>query len=259
LVTEPSSAPTIGAEPILRLEEVVAGYGRLTVLHGTTLDVHPGTITTIIGPNGAGKSTVFKAIFGLIAITSGSIRFRDELITGLGPRDLLQRGVVYVPQGRNLFPELSVRHNLEMGGVTMTNQAELATRMEVVLDHFPILRERADRQASTLSGGEQKLLELGRGLLLEPKMILIDEPSIGLAPLVVRQVFKELQALRDSGVTVLMVEQNARSALAISDHALVLEQGRLALAGQAQDILVDPGVGTLFLGGGLSQASTDPS
>lgn len=241
-------------DPILRLDDVVAGYGRLTVLHGTTLAVRPGTITTLIGPNGAGKSTVFKAIFGLIGINEGVIEFMDERVNGLKPRDLLARGIVYVPQGRNLFPELSVRHNLELGGVTMTDTDLLAERIEGVLSRFPMLRERADKQASTLSGGEQKLLELGRGLLLDPKLMLIDEPSIGLAPLVVRRVFDELIGLRDSGVTVLMVEQNARSALAISDDALVLEQGSLALSGPAAEILDDPRIGALFLGGGLSKA-----
>jgi branched-chain amino acid transport system ATP-binding protein len=249
LATEPEAGG-----PILRLDGVVAGYGRLTVLHGTSLEVRPGTITTIIGPNGAGKSTVFKAIFGLIRVEQGTIEFLGRPVAGLSPRQLLARGMVYVPQGRNLFPELSVRHNLEMGGVTMRDQAALAGRVEAVLERFPVLRQKAGQQASTLSGGEQKLLELGRGLLLEPRLVLIDEPSIGLAPLVVRRVFDELIQLRDSGVTVLMVEQNARSALAISDDALVLEQGRLALAGAAQEILHDPRIGRLFLGGGLSEA-----
>ena len=243
----------VPAEPILRLDGVVAGYGRLTVLHGTSLDVRPGTITTVIGPNGAGKSTVFKAIFGLIRVQEGTIHYLGEPVVGLAPRQLLAKGIVYVPQGRNLFPELSVRHNLEMGGVTMRDQALLKARVEAVLERFPVLRQKANQQASTLSGGEQKLLELGRGLLLEPKLVLIDEPSIGLAPVIVRRVFDELIRLRDGGVTVLMVEQNARSALAVSDDALVLEQGRLALAGAAEDILHDPRIGRLFLGGGLTE------
>lgn len=240
-------------EPILSLENVVAGYGRLTVLHGATLQARAGAITTLIGPNGAGKSTVFKAIFGLIPVAAGAVRLAGDDVTGASPRDLLARGVVYIPQGRNIFPELSVRHNLELGGVTLRDEALLADRIERVLKRFPMLRERANRQASTLSGGEQKLLELGRGMLVEPKLLLIDEPSIGLAPLVVRRVFDELLQMRDAGVTILMVEQNARSALAISDDALVLEQGRVALAGPAADILADPRVGALFLGGGLAQ------
>lgn len=242
-------------DPILELDDVVAGYGRLTVLHGASLTVRDSAITTLIGPNGAGKSTVFKAVFGLIDVTGGAVRYRGEDVTGAKPRDLLARGVVYIPQGRNIFPELSVRHNLELGGITLSDDALLAERIEGVLRRFPILRERADRQASTLSGGEQKLLEVGRGLLLDPKLILVDEPSIGLAPLMVRQVFDELIKLRDAGVAVLMVEQNARSALAISDDALVLEQGRVALTGAAADILDDPRVGALFLGGSLDQSA----
>jgi branched-chain amino acid transport system ATP-binding protein len=244
----------LATEPILELDGVIAGYGRLTVLHGTSFQVRPATITTLIGPNGAGKSTVFKAIFGLIRVEAGEIRFQGQPIAGAAPRELLSRGIVYVPQGRNLFPELSVRHNLEMGAVTMRDERLMAERLARMLERFPVLRQKADRQASTLSGGEQKLLELGRGLLLDPKLVLIDEPSIGLAPLMVRRVFDELIALRDAGVTVLMVEQNARSALAVSDDALVLEQGRLALAGPAAAILNDPRIGTLFLGGGLSAA-----
>lgn len=243
-------------DPILTLDSVVAGYGRLTVLHGTTLSIRPRAITTVIGPNGAGKSTVFKAIFGLIPITEGTIHFAGEPVTGMTPRDLLSRGIVYIPQGRNLFPELSVRHNLEFGGITMKDPNMLEERIEGILDRFPVLRKRADQQASTLSGGEQKLLELGRGLLLDPLLMLIDEPSIGLAPLIVRQVFDELIQLRDSGVSVMMVEQNARSALAISDDALVLEQGRLALAGPANEVLDNPSIGELFLGGTLAGDDT---
>lgn len=244
-------------EPILALDGVVAGYGRLTVLHGASFAVREAAITTLIGPNGAGKSTVFKAIFGMIDIAEGHIRLHGRDVTGFKPRALLGEGVVYIPQGRNIFPELSVRHNLEFGGVALKDDALLEERIERVMDRFPILRERADRQASTLSGGEQKLLEVGRGLLVEPKLMLVDEPSIGLAPLMVRTVFDELIALRDSGVTVLMVEQNARSALSISDDALVLEQGRVALAGKASDILEDPRVGALFLGGSLEQSETE--
>ena len=241
-------------DAVLALDNIVAGYGRLTVLHGTTFTVEKAAITTLIGPNGAGKSTVFKAIFGMIDIGSGQIRINGEDTTGAKPRELLERGVVYIPQGRNIFPELSVRHNLEFGGVSLKDDDVLNERIERVMDRFPILRERADRQASTLSGGEQKLLEIGRGLLVEPKVMLVDEPSIGLAPIMVRKVFDELIALRDSGVTILMVEQNARSALAISDDALVLEQGRVALSGKAADILEDPRVGALFLGGSLEDA-----
>lgn len=248
----------MATDPILVLEDVVAGYGPITILHRLGLTVAPARITTMIGPNGAGKSTVFKAIFGLLPLASGDIRFAGESIAGLGPRALLARGIAYVPQGRNLFSELSVRHNLELGGVTLTDRRVLARRMAATMTRFPVLEKKADMQASTLSGGEQKMLEIARVLLLSPRLILIDEPSIGLAPNLVSGVFRILDGLRESGVTVVMVEQNARKALAISDDALVLEQGRLALAGAAADILEDPRIGALFLGGGVG-ATGEPA
>jgi branched-chain amino acid transport system ATP-binding protein len=235
---------------ILELDNVVGGYGRITILNGTSFKVRRGAITTIIGPNGAGKSTVFKAIFGLLKVTSGAIRYNDTDITGWTPRKLLEAGIVYVPQGRNIFPELSVRHNLEFGAVAAGPQiTDMPARIEAALDRFPSLRQKADAQASTLSGGQQKQLEIMRGLLLDPKLILIDEPSIGLSPLLVKETFGMLTDLRDRGVTILMVEQNARSALEMSDEGLVLELGQTRLQGAAQDILHDPRVAQLFLGG----------
>jgi branched-chain amino acid transport system ATP-binding protein len=236
----------------LRLRDVVAGYGKMTVLNGTTFDVRRGAITTIIGPNGAGKSTVFKAVFGLLPVASGRIEFDGADITGHSPRQLLARGVCYVPQGRNIFPELSVRHNLELGGVSTQEPAALARRVEEIMDRFPMLREKADAQASTLSGGQQKLLEIGRSLLLDPRLLLIDEPSIGLSPLLVRETFEILTALRDRGVTILMVEQNAKSALEISDDGIVLELGRTRMQESAAALLADPRVGQLFLGGSMA-------
>jgi len=197
----------LATEPILVLEDVVAGYGPITILHRLDLAVAPARITTMIGPNGAGKSTVLKTIFGLLPLASGNIRFAGERIVGLGPRALLARGIAYVPQGRNLFPELSVRHNLELGGTTLADRHVLARRMAAVMVRFPVLEEKADMQASTLSGGEQKMLEIARVLLLEPRLILIDEPSIGLAPNLVSGVFRileELRALLDSGATMLV-------------------------------------------------------
>ena len=240
-------------DAILALEGVVGGYGPITILHGTTLSVRRNRITTLIGPNGAGKSTVFKAIFGLLRIAAGRIVFDGEDITGCKPAALLARGITYVPQGRNVFPELSVRHNLELGGITLRDRALLDERLEAVLARFPVLRDKAHHQCSTLSGGEQKILEVGRALLLQPRLMLVDEPSIGLAPRVVASVFSTLQELRGSGVTILMVEQNARSALAASDDALVLEQGALRLAGPAAEILASPHIRALFLGGTLEE------
>ena len=239
-------------EPILTLTDVVAGYGKMTILHGTTFGVRRGAITTVIGPNGAGKSTVFKTVFGMLPARSGRIAFAGADITNLSPRDLLARGISYVPQGRNIFPELTVRHNLELGAVMAPKGFDLAGRMDAAMDRFPVLRHKADRQASTLSGGEQKILEIARALLLDPKLMLIDEPSIGLSPLMVQDVFKILTEMRDRGVSVLMIEQNAKSALEMSDDGIVLELGRTRITDTAPAILADPRIGQLFLGGGLA-------
>ena len=234
---------------ILAVEEIVGGYGKLTVLNGTSFKVARGAITTVIGPNGAGKSTVFKAVFGLLPVQRGRITFDGRQITNLEPRRLLELGITYVPQGRNVFPELSVLHNLELGTTAAGPGADVAARIEAVLERFPMLREKAAAQASTLSGGQQKLLEIARGLLLDPKLMLIDEPSIGLSPVLVQQTFDILQDLRAKGVSILMVEQNAKRALEISDFGVVLELGRTRMQGPARELLADPRVGQLFLGG----------
>jgi len=242
----------MATDPILILKDIVAGYGRMTILNGLSSTIERGAITTVIGPNGAGKSTLFKTIFGLLGVRSGTVTFDGADTTGLGPRRMLDRGVCYVPQGRNLFPELSVKHNLELGGVALADQSRLPARLDAMMARFPMLKEKADAQASTLSGGQQKLLEVARGLLLEPKLMLIDEPSIGLSPIMVQEVFGILQALRDGGMTILLIEQNARAALAISDHGLVLEQGLTRIEDRAAAILADPRIAQLFLGGGLA-------
>ena len=240
------------AKPLLILDKVVAGYGKMTILNGLTVEIRRGAITTVIGPNGAGKSTMFKTVFGVLPARSGTITLDGREIANSSPRQLLDLGVAYVPQGRNIFPELSVRHNLELGGVALSDQASLPRRLDGIMDRFPLLRDRADAQASTLSGGPQKMLEVARGLLLDPKLLLIDEPSIGLSPLMVREIFALLKALRDRGVTILMIEQNAKQALQISDYGLVLEQGRTRIEATAAEILADPRIAQLFLGGGLA-------
>jgi branched-chain amino acid transport system ATP-binding protein len=242
--------------PILELDGVVGGYGAMTILNGTTFKVPRAAITTVIGPNGAGKSTVFKAIFGLLKVREGHIRLEGQEITNWNQRRLLEAGICYVPQGRNIFPELSVRHNIELGAVAAGSHiTDMPRRIEAALDRFPSLRAKADVQASTLSGGQQKQLEIVRGLLLDPKLVLIDEPSIGLSPMMVQETFDILKELRAKGVTILMVEQNARSALEISDEGLVLELGRTRMQGPAADILADPRVGQLFLGGAMTEAA----
>ncbi|MEZ4606048.1 MAG: ABC transporter ATP-binding protein [Deinococcales bacterium] len=236
-------------EIILKTEGLVGGYGATTILHGTNVEVVRAALTTVIGPNGAGKSTLFKAIFGMLNLREGKINFAGEDTTHATPLQLLERGMAYVPQGRNIFPQLSVAHNLEFGGISLKNLKETRARMEKVYEQFPILKKRSHKQAGTLSGGEQKMLEIGRAMLVEPKLLLIDEPSIGLSPILVQQTFDLLLELRDKGVSILMIEQNAKKALQISDYGIVLQQGRLAMSGKADDILNHPEIGHLFLGG----------
>jgi len=242
----------LAAAELLRFEEVVAGYGAETILHGLSFSVPRGAITTVIGPNGAGKSTAFKAAFGMLPVRSGRIFLEEREITNRAPRELIGAGMCYVPQGRNIFPELSVLHNLEFGGVAAPRGTDLAARIEAVMDRFAVLRRKARHQASTLSGGEQKILEIARGLLLQPRLMLIDEPSIGLSPLLVEELFALLRELRTSGITLLMIEQNAKRALENSDYGVVLELGRMRMQDRAQAILSDPRIGQLFLCGGLS-------
>ena len=243
-------------DTILDVQNLVGGYGTMTILNGTSFSVPAGSITTVIGPNGAGKSTVFKAIFGLLKLREGRIVFKGRDITGLSQRELLTSGICYVPQGRNIFPELSVRHNIELGAVVAGRGiTDLPARIESALDRFPVLRNKALLQASTLSGGEQKQLEIVRGLLLNPQLVLIDEPSIGLSPLMVQQTFNILKELRDRGVSILMIEQNARSALEISDYGIVLELGQTRLVDRAERVLADPRIAQLFLGGAMAESA----
>jgi branched-chain amino acid transport system ATP-binding protein len=243
------------SDRIIEFDRVVAGYSpSLTILNETTLDARRGEITLLIGPNGAGKSTVLKTLFGILVPRAGEIRFDGRRTNGKSPRALLAAGIAFVPQGRNLFGSLSVRHNLELGGITLP-AAERRPRMDEVLERFPRIRERIDNQASTLSGGEQKQLEIGRALLVRPRVLLIDEPSIGLSPKLVGEVMTLLRKLADAGTTVLMVEQNVRTALKYANRALVLEMGRLALDRPAAEVLDDPDLNRLFLGGVAEQGA----
>jgi len=244
----------LATDEILRFEEVVAGYGKETILRGLSFTARRGVVTTVIGPNGAGKSTAFKALFGMLPVRAGRIQFDGADITNRTPRQLITAGICYVPQGRNIFPELSVLHNLELGGVAAPKGFDLKARMAAAMDRFPVLRRKANQQASTLSGGEQKMLEIARGLLLEPRLMLIDEPSIGLSPILVEQLFELIGGLRAQGITVLLIEQNAKRALESSDDGIVLELGRTRIADRAEKILADPRIGQLFLGGGLEAA-----
>jgi branched-chain amino acid transport system ATP-binding protein len=217
------------------------------ILNDLSFSVPTGSITLLIGPNGAGKSTVLKTLFGLLTPKQGHVYLNGEEITGSSQKDLLAKGIAFVPQGRNLFGQLSVYENLELGGITIGMKAT-HERIPEVLEFFPRVKERMNSAASSLSGGEQKQLEIGRALLLRPKVLLIDEPSIGLSPIVVQDVFKLLRKLVDQGTTILMVEQNVKSALKYSDEAIALESGRLVLHQSAAEILADPEMDRLFLG-----------
>jgi len=231
----------------IEFDSVVAGYKDFMILNNLSFKAETGTVTLLIGPNGAGKSTVLKTLFGLLKPRQGRILLNGQEVAGTSPRDLLAKGIAFVPQGRNLFGQLSVLENLELGGITI-GMDETRKRIPEILDRFPRIKERLHSKASSLSGGEQKQLEVGRALLLRPKVLLIDEPSIGLSPQVVQGVFVLLRDLVAQGTTVLMVEQNVKSALKYSDTAIALESGRLILQKPASEILADPNMDRLFLG-----------
>lgn len=244
------------SDTVIEFKHVIAGYKDFMILNDLSFKARRGAITLLLGPNGAGKSTVLKTLFGLLKVRQGSIHLNGENITGATSRQLLDQGIAFVPQGRNLFGELTVWQNLELGGITL-GMKTTRERIPEVLDLFPRLKERLHSQASALSGGEQKQLEIGRALLLRPKVLLIDEPSIGLSPLVVADVFKLLTQLTRQGTTVLMVEQNVKSALKISDEAIALESGHCVLHTAAAQLLDDPNIERLFLGGMQANASLD--
>jgi branched-chain amino acid transport system ATP-binding protein len=238
-----------GADTCIEFDDVVAGYGEFMILNNLSFKAARGKITLLLGPNGAGKSTVLKTLFGLLKPRQGRITLNGQSVVGVRPRSLLlEHGLAFVPQGRNLFGQLSAYENLELGGITLGIKTA-RERIPEVLELFPRVKERLHSAASSLSGGEQKQLEVGRALLLRPKVILIDEPSIGLSPMVVQDVFKLLRRLADAGTTVLMVEQNVKSALKASDDAIALESGRLVLHKPADELLRDPHIERLFLGG----------
>jgi branched-chain amino acid transport system ATP-binding protein len=243
------------SDPIVSLRGVVAGYGAGDILKGVDLDVAAGSVTCLIGPNGAGKSTVLKCVSGLLRPRAGAVTFEGDGIDRLSPRQRLVRGIVHVPQDRSLFPAMTVWDNLLMGGYAMSDQREVRRRVEAAADAFPICRRRARDQAGSLSGGEQKQVELARTLVLDPRLILLDEPSIGLDPKSRRAVFASIRALAERGITVLLVEQNARSGLAASDFGAVLETGTVRLVDTGARLLDNPEVARLYLGGHVAGAA----
>lgn len=235
---------------LLTVKGVVAGYGSgPAILNGTDLTVEPGKIHCIIGPNGAGKSTLLKAIVGILTPREGEIVFQGERLNGLRPDQVLRRGIAFVPQERALFPKMSVRENLRMGGFVLTDRAELQRRIDEVLERFPVLKERAEQLAGTMSGGQQQTLSMARAMLLRPKIVMLDEPSLGLAPKIVEEMFQIMKMLRDEGATILLVEQNAMMGLKNADWGVVLDLGRTLFEGPAAEILTDPRIQELYLGG----------
>jgi len=240
---------------LLEVRDVVAGYGYgPNILNGATLTVRAGQSQCIIGPNGAGKSTLLKAISGLLPIRGGEILLKGERLDGLRPDQVLRKGICFVTQERALFPKMSVRENLRMGGYILDDKAVLEARIEAVLEQFPILRERARQHAGTLSGGEQQMLSMARAQIVEPDIIMLDEPSLGLAPLVVQQIYRVIRHLGERGVTVLLVEQNAVVGLNNTDWGGVLDLGRTLFEGPAAQILADPRIQELYLGASTSAA-----
>ena len=234
---------------MLKLEQVSVRYGATLGVDRLTLEVHEGELVVLIGANGAGKSTTLRAISGLEPLTTGSIHFDGYRISGALPAQIIDRGIAHCPEGRRVFPQLTVRENLEMGGYRRSDRQRMRQDMERLFDKFPRLRERASQAAGTLSGGEQQMLAIARALMSRPRLVMFDEPSLGLAPNFVEMIFALVQEVRREGTTVLMVEQNAYAALQMCDRAYLLTNGRIVRQGTGADMLADEGVRAAYLGG----------
>ena len=234
---------------MLELQSLVCGYGKVTVVKGLSIEIGRGQLVSLIGANGAGKTTTLKAISGLIPVTGGKVMFEGQDITNASARKILSLGIAHCPEGRHVFPYMTVVENLEMGCYLRRDRQEIATDLERVFTQFPRLAERRKQAAGTLSGGEQQMLAIGRALMSRPKLVMFDEPSLGLAPNIVEQTFDIITNIRNAGTTVLMVEQNALAALEMCDHAYLLESGALTLAGKGSDLIDNPHVRSAYLAG----------
>jgi ABC-type branched-subunit amino acid transport system ATPase component len=239
---------------LLKLENVCAGYDGGDVLKGIDFEVEQGSTTCIVGPNGAGKSTVLRVLSGLLKPRLGKVIFDGHSLVGLAPRQILALGIVQVPQSHSLFPAMTVQENVRLGAYTLRNPALREQRFAQVVEMFPIVKTRAHDKAGSLSGGQQRLVEFARCLMLEPRLILLDEPSMGLDPKTFRQVIETIQLMQQGGRTIVLVEQNVRTGLNLADHGIVLESGHVRLEGTHTEILNNPEVGHLYLGGTLSKA-----
>jgi len=245
-------------EPALVMDGVVAGYGGGDVLRGVTFGVPEVSITCVVGPNGAGKSTLMRVISGLLRPRLGSVTLRGEKLNGKSPRQILKMGVVQVPQNHSLFKDMTVRENIDLGGYTIRDRKRVASKMDAVFDLFPQVRDWTDMKAGSLSGGQQRLVEFARALMLDPALILLDEPSMGLSPMVTKSVFNAARQMNSGGATILLVEQNARAGLKLSDNGVVMENGTVRLSGTGREVLEHPEIGELYLGGAVSAGQPEP-
>jgi ABC-type branched-subunit amino acid transport system ATPase component len=236
---------------VLKIDELTAGYGGGDVLRGVDLEVPTGGITCVVGPNGAGKSTLMRCVSGLLRPRLGSISLHGEPLAGKSPRDILRLGVVQVPQNHSLFRDMTVWENVELGGYILGDKARLARRLDAVFETFPQIAGWRSQKAGSLSGGQQRLVEFARALMLEPTLLLLDEPSMGLAPKVLKTVFDAVREMNAGGTTILLVEQNARAGLRLSSHGVVLENGQVRLTGTGREVLEHPEIGALYLGGAV--------
>jgi branched-chain amino acid transport system ATP-binding protein len=233
---------------LLKLHSVDVHYGEIQVLRQVSLDIEQGEIVSLLGSNGAGKSTCVNAISGVMPLSAGTIEFMEQDISQVEPHKRVEKGLIQIPEGRRVFPTLSVRENLEMGSFLKKPKSLRRQSMEFVMDMFPVLRERTQQLAGTLSGGEQQMLAIGRGLMSKPQLLILDEPSLGLAPLMVEEIFDVVVRIKQEGVTILLVEQNAPQALSISDRASVLEEGRIGLSGTGKELLDNQHIRKMYLG-----------
>jgi len=233
---------------VLKIENLTVCYGGIEALKGISLEVPEGSIVTLIGANGAGKSTTLRSIMGLVKVKSGKITYQGEDITGLKTSEIVARGITLVPEGRRVFPNLTVLENLMIGAYLRNNKEEIKKDLAWVYELFPRLKERSWQLAGTLSGGEQQMLAVGRALMSRPKILMMDEPSLGLAPMIVKNIFSIIQQIHDNGVTILLIEQNANAALHIADWGYVLETGKIVLSGRGKDLLENEDVKAAYLG-----------
>ena len=234
---------------ILHVENLSVYYGAIHAVKGISFDVEEGEVVTLIGANGAGKSTTLNTVAGLLKPREGVVEFEGKSLLGIAPHTIVGKGIALCPEGRRVFLQMSVRENLEMGAFTRTDSSEIAASLEDVFKRFPRLKERENQVAGTLSGGEQQMLAMGRALMSKPRLLMLDEPSMGLAPILVQEIFDIIEQLHSAGTTVLLVEQNARMALKVADRAYVLETGRVSMSGKASELASDERVTQAYLGG----------